>query len=132
MQSLQAFKKEERLSRKKIIESLFLQGKSFSKYPVKVVWLDYHLEGRYPAQVLISVPKRKFKRAVDRNLLKRRMREAYRKNKELLYEFLRENGKSCVLALLYVSNEIASYNEIEEKIILALERCKSEYEKTAK
>jgi ribonuclease P protein component len=128
---MHTFKKEERLSRKKIIESLFLMGNSFSQYPVKVVWLDYPLEGKYPAQVLISVPKRKFKRAVDRNLLKRRIREAYRKNKESLYDYLRERDKTCVLALLYISNDIVSYNEIEEKIILALERCKSEYEKTA-
>jgi ribonuclease P protein component len=128
---MHTFKKEERLSRKKIIESLFLKGNSFSQYPVKVVWLDYPLEGKYPAQVLISVPKRKFKRAVDRNLLKRRIREAYRKNKESLYDYLRERDKTCVLALLYISNDIVSYNEIEEKIILALERCKSEYEKTA-
>ena len=128
---MHTFKKEERLSRKKIIESLFLKGNSFSQYPVKVVWLDYPLEGKYPAQVLISVPKRKFKRAVDRNLLKRRIREAYRKNKEPLYDYLGERDKTCVLALLYISNDIVSYNEIEEKIILALERCKSEYEKTA-
>lgn len=127
---MQTFKKEERLSRKKIIESLFADGRSFNRFPIKIVWLDYPLDGKYPAQVLISVPKRKFKRAVDRNLLKRRMREAYRKNKQPFYDFLTKNNKTCVLALLYISGDIASYDEIEKKIIVALERCKSEYEKT--
>ena len=126
---MQTFKKEERLSRKKIIESLFSDGRSFVQYPVKVVWLEWPLDGKYPAQVLISVPKRRFKRAVDRNLLKRRIKEAYRKNKQSFYDFLTEKDKTCVLALLYVSGEIASYAEIEKKIIVALERCKSEYEK---
>ena len=128
---MQTFKKEERLSRKKIIESLFADGISFNQFPFKVVWLEYPLDGKYPVQVLISVPKRKFKRAVDRNLLKRRIREAYRKNKESLYGYLKEKDKTCVLALLYISSEIASYKEIEEKIIVVLKRCKSEYEKTA-
>ncbi len=129
---MQTFTKAERLSRKKIIEELFSKGESFLQYPVKVVWLENPLDGDYPAQVLISVPKRKFKHAVDRNLIKRRIREAYRKNKQSFYEFLTQRNKTCVLALLYVSVEIVSYAEIEKKIIVALERCKQEMnEKTA-
>ncbi len=129
---MQTFKKEERLSSKKIVDKLFSEGKSFAIHPFRVVWLNYDLKSEYPAQILISIPKKKFKRAVDRNLLKRRIREAYRKNKASWYEFMIENNLKCVFAVLYNSHEIASYKAIEEKIILILDRLQSEYEKDIK
>ncbi len=72
------FKKSERLSSKKDIQELFNNGSSFYLYPFKVITLPADTSKLH--QVLFSVPKRLFKRAVDRNLLKRRMREAYRLN----------------------------------------------------
>jgi len=129
---MQTFKKEERLSSKKIVDKLFSEGKSFVVSQFRVVWLNYELESRYPAQILISIPKKKIKRAVDRNLLKRRVKESYRKNKAPWYEFMIEHKLKCVFAILYNSNEIASYKAIEEKIILILERLQSEYEKDIK
>ena len=126
------FKKEERLYSKKIINRLFSDGKSFIISPFRVVWLEGEPEMKYPAKVLISVSKKKFKRAVDRNLLKRRTREAYRKNKDSFYKFLNRNSKSCVFALLYISGEQNKYKEIEEKIILILQRLQKEYEKDFK
>lgn len=129
---MQTFKKEERLSSKKIVDKLFSEGKSFAIHPFRVVWLNYDLKSEYPAQILISIPKKKIKRAVDRNLLKRRIREAYRKNKASWYEFMIENNLKCVFAVLYNSHEIASYKAIEEEIILILDRLQSEYEKDIK
>ncbi len=129
---MQTFKKEERLSRKKIVDQLFSEGKSFVIFPYRIVWMSYDLETDYPAQVLINVSKKKFKRAVDRNLIKRRTREAYRRNKESWYKFLEGNNFKCAFALLYISNEITSYKAIEEKIILSLQRLQSEYEKDIK
>jgi ribonuclease P protein component len=129
---MQTFKKGERLSRKKTIEQLFSKGKKFYVPGFKVVWIPYPLEDGFPAQILISVSKRNFKRAVDRNLLKRRIREAWRLNKESFYEYLNGAEKTCVLSLIYLSGEIESFQGIEQKIILILQRLQSEYEKTSR
>lgn len=125
---MQTFKKHERLSGQKIIDTLFSEGKIFVVSPFRVVWLEYELAGQSPAQVLISVSKKRIKKAVDRNLVKRRIREAYRKNKDEFYKFLNRNQVKCAFALLYNSDLIADYKEIEEKIILLLQRFQSEYE----
>ena len=127
---MQTFKKHERLSGQKIIDTLFSEGKIFVVSPFRVVWLEYELAGQSPAQMLISVSKKRIKKAVDRNLVKRRIREAYRKNKDEFYEFLNRNQVKCAFALLYNSDLIADYKEIEEKIILLLQRFQSEYEKS--
>jgi len=126
---MQTFKKKGRLSSKKVIDRLFLKGKSFTISPFRVVWFEGEPKINSPAQVLISVSKKQFKRAVDRNLLKRRTREAYRKNKAPFCDFLNNKSKRCVFALLYISGEIMKYEEIEEKIILILNRLQREYEK---
>jgi ribonuclease P protein component len=125
---MQSFRKEERLSKIKLINRLFAEGKKFSIMPFRVIWLDIKLEGNYPAQVLINISKKRLKRAVDRNLVKRRIREAYRQNKIDLYLSLNKNERNCVFALLYNSDEIASYNDIEEKIILILQRLQTIHE----
>lgn len=125
----QSFKKDERLSSEKIIERLFADGNRFTVFPIGVVWLFASLDSSSPVQVLISVSRRKFKRAVDRNLLKRRMREAYRRNKQPFIESLAKEGRQCALGLIYNGSELADFNEIEEKIILVLQRLQKEYEK---
>ncbi|MCB2219965.1 MAG: ribonuclease P protein component [Bacteroidetes bacterium] len=125
----QSFKKDERLSSEKIIERLFADGNRFTVFPIGVVWLFASLDSSSPVQVLISVSRRKFKRAVDRNLLKRRMREAYRRNKQPFIESLAKGGRQCALGLIYNGSELADFNEIEEKIILVLQRLQKEYEK---
>ncbi|MEM7109019.1 MAG: ribonuclease P protein component [Bacteroidota bacterium] len=111
------FKKAERLSKKKHIQELFDQGSSFYLYPFKILYfpsagLDPEPEFH---QVLISVPKRNFKRAVDRNRLKRRIREAYRLNKSLLAD-----SEKLLIAYIYTSKEILAYAEIEKKLIAGL------------
>lgn len=116
---MQTFTKAERLSGKIHLDKLFETGKSFSTFPFKVVWLQVH-DDAAPVQIVVSVPKRIFKRAVDRNRLKRLIREAYRKNKQILYNHL--EGKKLHIMFIYTSKTIMSYNEVEEKIIIALER----------
>ncbi len=113
------FTKAERLSSKVVIEKLFETGKPFNCSPFKVIWLET-TENESPVQVLISVPKRLFKRAVDRNRLKRLIREAYRKNKHSLYDQL--NDKKILVMFIFTSRTILEYKEIEEKMIVALQR----------
>ena len=112
------FTKAERLTGKTSIDRLIEKGKSFNSFPFRIVWLEVP-ENTVPAQIVISVPKRIYKRAVDRNRLKRLIREGYRKNKFMLGEHLSE--KKIHLLLVYTSKTIMEYNEMEEKIISALQ-----------
>ncbi len=74
-----------------------------------------------PVQCLFSVPARQLSRAVDRNRVKRCMREAYRKNKKEFYSFLNQTGRFCLVAFVYSANEVAPYAVIEEKMLDALQ-----------
>ena len=115
------FTKEERLCNKKLIDELFHNGSSFLCYPFKISWLIADGDQPYPAQVLFSVPKKRFKRAVDRNLLKRRMREAYRLHKEQhLYLPLKDQDKKIVFSIGYIGKEISDYGFIEKKMLKLL------------
>lgn len=129
---MQTFCKEERLHEKKIIEELFEKGRVFHLSPFKVVWLQCDYEGKYPAKVLISVPARNFKKATDRNYLKRLMREAYRKNKNIICQPEKERGKKIAFMLFYSGKIIIPYQEVESKIVLILQRLARENEETAK
>jgi len=116
---MQTFTKAERLCSKVLIDKLIEKGNSFQSFPFKIIWLEAQ-ESPVPAQIVISVPKRSFKKAVDRNKLKRRTREAYRKNKKILYDHL--SNKKVLLMFIYTAKTILAYKEIEEKLILGLEQ----------
>ncbi|MFA6947145.1 MAG: ribonuclease P protein component [Pedobacter sp.] len=125
---MHSFKKEERLCNIKLIEKLFSDGSSFLVYPFRIVWLPEDSNSKLPVQILISVPKKKFKRAVDRNLIKRRIREVYRLHKsEDLYSFLNEHSARILLAVNYIGNEIPDYGFLEKKFKDALARFKKSY-----
>jgi len=126
---MQTFSKDERLSGQKIIERLFSEGKSFTVFPFRIIWLKSTFESNFPARIMISVSKKKFKRAVDRNLIRRRIREAYRKNKAEIYNYLNLQQAQCSICLIYNSDKILDYTEIEQKIKLLLLRFQTEYEK---
>ena len=131
MQS-QSFKKDQRLSSQKIIDQLFTKGQRFLLFPFLIVWLPVELNANSPVQVRISVSKKKFKKAVDRNLAKRRIREAYRKNNGHLLEFMDQKQNQLALGIIYTGVEILAYKEIEKKILLVLQRLQMEYEKTVR
>ncbi len=113
------FRKEERLNKEIWIKELFEKGSSFHLYPFKVLFLP-HPDLQYPVnQILISVSKRNFKRAVDRNTVKRRIREAYRLNKPGI-----PASHKWLIAYIYVAKEILPSEVIHEKVPLTFERFK--------
>ena len=121
MSKIYTFTKEERLCNKKLIDELFHNGSSFLCYPFKVSWLRVTEQQPFPAQVLFSVPKKRYKLATERNLLKRRMREAYRLNKQQhLYSSLQDAGKNIVFSIGYIGKEINTYDLIAKKMLKLL------------
>ncbi len=122
--------KQERLSSLKGIEKLFKEGRSVAKFPIRLVWLDNSEPETqsFPVQVMFSVSKKKFPRAVDRNRIKRLMREGYRMNKPGLYLTL-PPGRCFHLSLIYSGTEISDHAVIQKGITLALERWLKELEK---
>ncbi len=126
-----SYTKEERLCSKKQIDLLFSKGSSFVLYPFRILWIQNPEPALYPAQVVLSVPKKRFKRAVDRNRIKRRIRESYRILKtDKLYPFLREHNINLYLMIIYTGNEIITTKEIEKKLNLAFDRLLKEHVKT--
>jgi ribonuclease P protein component len=111
------FSKKERLHSKKLIKELFDKGSSFFLYPFKVIYLDE--PGISDNQLLVSVSKKKLKKATDRNHIKRRVKEAYRLNKNLLCT---GHGVAKLVALIYVSKDLAEFHQIAPKVIKILKR----------
>jgi ribonuclease P protein component len=107
---IKTFRKHERLNQKKLIALLFQKGKSFFSHPLATKYLSQEIDLGYH-QILISVPKKKIKKAHQRNLVKRRIREAYRQNKSA-YAFTRH----WLIAYIYSTDDILSYKEIEDKL----------------
>ncbi len=111
------FSKKERLCSHILFNNLLKNGKTAYINPLKIVWLEHNISQTNYIQIAISVPKKKFKSAVSRNLIKRRIREAYRLNKYLINEYLINNNKKIIILFVYNDKNIFNYFEIENKII---------------
>jgi ribonuclease P protein component len=116
------FTKEERLCSLKEIEDLFNSGNVLFSYPFRLIWKEAGKDILTPAKIVIAVPKRNFKKAVHRNLIRRRIKEAYRKQKEILYNPLSEKGVSIVFMMQYTGKEIATYSKLVEGVAGALKK----------
>ncbi len=130
------FHKCERLCSRRLIDRLYAEGRRLMAYPYSIQWLAIDNADRAPSenrtshptppsphpappppcQVMIVAPKRRFRHAVDRNRVKRLTRECYRMRKHLLYDLLAQNGLRIALALVYVGNEIMTYQQLERKM----------------
>lgn len=116
MKSSYSFGKDERLCGKRDIQELFQKGSSFYLYPFRVLWLENSAD---QSRVLMSVSRRNFKRAVDRNLIKRRMREAYRLNR-----VADADRPPFNIAFVYTAKEILPSDKIHNSVGKALSRLK--------
>jgi ribonuclease P protein component len=114
------FNKDERISSQTEIDFLFSEGSSFCVFPLRVIYARRKKDEDKGFSVLVSVPKKKIRRAVHRNRLKRLIREAYRLNKHLLAEGTSEQTCGWLLAFIFMKNETVTYTEIETALIKGL------------
>jgi len=118
------FSKKERIVSNKLMETLFEKGDSqaVTAFPLKAVYLPIDKpQGGTPAQVLISVPKKRFKHAVDRNRVKRQVREAFRHHKEIIYERI-ATDKQLLVAFIWLSDRHYVSSEVEQRIVRLLKK----------
>jgi ribonuclease P protein component len=113
-----------------MIEELFNRGESFFSYPFRILWKETNQLLPFPAQIMPVVPGRHFRKAVTRNLLKRRIREAYRKNKELFYSNLEENSSRVLVIFQYTEKEIRDFSTIETGVVNALNKLIAKVQKS--
>jgi ribonuclease P protein component len=105
--------KQERLKSKKLIEKLYSNGNSVKTFPLRMMFVQTTHTSEFPCQVGVSVAKRNFKLAVDRNRLKRLLRETYRLQKEIVYNNLEE---PYVFMISYIGREEMKYEELYQKM----------------
>jgi ribonuclease P protein component len=117
-----SYNKFEKLKSRKQIELLFAQGKSISSFPVKVFYLLVEHTPEHPVQVGVGVSARNFKKAVDRNTIKRRMREAYRLHKLPLHEQLMANQKSVAVFILWIDKQLPTTEVLQDLMPGVLEK----------
>jgi len=119
----QTLRKHEILSSKLDLNRLYNTGNHLKQYPVKLL---YSLEDEQSEiKIAFSVPKRSFKRAVDRNLLKRRLREVYRKHKTMITQVSKERGVGINIMVILIGKERVEYKMIEIGFLKALNELKS-------
>lgn len=124
------FSKAERICSKLTIDKLFAGGnRSTAVYPLRAVYMEEEKCGGVPVSILISVPKRRFRHAVDRNRMKRQVREAYRLNKHKLWEVLQPRGLSVSIAFVCITDELCSSAQVERSVKKILYRIAEQIQK---
>lgn len=117
-----SYNKFEKLKSRKQIELLFAKGKSISAFPVKVFYLPVEHTPVHPVQVGVGVSARNFKKAVDRNTIKRRMREAYRLHKLPLHEHLVAQQKSVAVFILWIDKQMPTTAALQDLMPAVIEK----------
>lgn len=125
------FSKQERLKSRKLVEHLFSKGKSFSAFPVKVLYDFVDLKSELALQAGVTVSSRNFKKAVERNRVKRILRESYRLQKLPLKDVLESNNKQLALFFIYIGKELPQFEDISEKVRTIIKKLVDAVEKTS-
>jgi len=117
--------KEERLCGNRVISNLFDSGFTFFQSPYKVFWTKIPETYSFPCRFAVSIPKRRFKLAVKRNMIKRRTREVFRTNKQILYEVVTKG--QVRLIVIYASGQLLPYSDLEKSMKTILQRIAKQY-----
>ena len=121
-----SYSNKEKLKSKKLIEKMFVEGRSVSAFPLRLVYLETPFNDGVTIKTGVSVSKRHFKSAVDRNSIKRLMREAYRLNKPVYFNNF---STQCAFMILYIGNEKPTLKQIEAKMNLLFEKFHDDFNK---
>jgi ribonuclease P protein component len=111
---MEHFGKAYKLCSRKTIDNLFKEGKQLRAFPLTVYYSESKSIEKVPFQVVLSAPKRQFKRAHDRNYVKRLMKEVLRREKQPLEDLLNASGKQLSLFIVYTNKEVLTYGELEK------------------
>jgi ribonuclease P protein component len=118
------FPSAQRLKKMKSFRALLENGNTIKNYPLRIIWCCIPYDGDSNLKVAFSVPKRRFKSAVDRNKLKRIIRESHRLHSQDLNKLLSDQDKTCHILFQYQSNDIIAYNKIENSVKEILRKIK--------
>jgi len=116
-----SYNKKEKLKSKKQLDLLFQNGKRFTVFPLKLFYADATVQDNI-IKTGVGVSSRNFKKAVQRNRIKRLLREAYRTQKQPLHLYLNNNKKQLTLFLLFIDKELPQYNVLQQKMKLCIQR----------
>ncbi len=119
------YHKTEKLKSRKLIDGLFTGGKSFSVFPIKVFYMFLPDATTQPVQAGVGVSARNFRKAVDRNRIKRLLRECYRLNKLSLHERIQQSNKPIAVFFLYTGKELPEYALLDEKMKVVITKLES-------
>lgn len=127
------YKKSERLHSKLLINNLFTEGESYFFHPFRITYLPIVRRQGPPVQILVSVSKRNFKSAVTRNKIKRLVRESYRNNKSIIWDYFKDRpSEQLLISMVYTGKTITPYSELERKLILILHSLIEKYESSSR
>ncbi len=115
--------KAERIHSRLVVESLFSsRNSSIAVYPLRIVWTIDESDVASPASILVSVPKKRMHHAVDRNRMKRMVREAYRLNKQILLSRLEGSGRHVDIAFICIADNVPTSSQVSKSVVKALAR----------
>jgi ribonuclease P protein component len=122
MPSLYSFNKKEKLKSRKQIEALFAEGKFFTIFPLKIFYLLKENDSNFDAKTGVGVGKRYFRKAVERNRIKRLLREAYRTEKLPLHQFLKNHNIELTLFIMYIDKTLPLFSIIKKEMQVVIQK----------